>query len=774
MNAVSDAPRVLVVDDDDGQRLLAGVSLMQAGFEVVEAANGEQALTLFQGRPPDIVLLDVVMPGLDGFAVCEALRRLPGGHLPILMVTGLDDLDSIERAYRAGATDFITKPIQWLILHQRVRYILRASQAFLALRESEARFRALVQAAGSAILVLDRDGSVLESNRAAERFYSFRFQRGDPVSPEFLALLRFAGDPLQDDSPTSEITLRTLDGDERTLIWTASPFADDEGLASGVVAIGQDITARKHLEQELVRARQQAESASQAKSDFLAMMSHELRSPMTGVLGAMGLLLQTALDPEQAQYVRIAHDSAQALLAILNDILDMAKLEAGKIAIESVSFDPAQLISDVVQLMATPAEHKGIALVAQVDAGVLPLLQGDPARIRQVLLNLVSNAIKFTDQGSVTVEAFHESATEVEDSGGLLRIVVTDTGIGIPPEIQPRLFARFIQADSSISRTYGGTGLGLAICRQLCELMGGEIGLQSTPGAGSVFWFTVRCTVGDALPATVAPSGEAGLAAAALIPKLHILVADDSPVNQTIIKAILSRAGHTITFASNGREAVEAAMQTRFDLILMDIQMPEMSGISATRAIRALPSLQAQTPIIALTANALWEQRDEYLAAGMDDYVSKPFTEESLLGAISRVFTRTDSSGAGEIEAADGVAAGNGEWRDISLFDEARLQAIRDCANADGFRLLLEQLAEALTGGIAALRTAHREGDSDQIRKLAHRLKGEAGTFGAERVAMVAGALNTESDPARIVSALTALEQAGQETVAAIEERLQH
>lgn len=636
MNDDQESPCVLVVDDDDGQRLLASVALMQAGFSVREVANGEQALSRCEEKWPDIVLLDVVMPGLDGFTVCEMLRQRPGGaHLPILMVTGLDDLDSIERAYRVGATDFITKPIQWLILHQRVRYILRASQAFQALRDRE---------------------------------------------------------------------------------------------------------------QALIQAKRQAEQASQAKSDFLSMMSHELRSPMTGILGALSLLLQTPLEAEQGQYAQIAHDSARSLLAILNDILDMAKLEAGRMTIEDRSFAIDQVIDEVIQLMATPATGKGLRLVVNRDRAIPCDLRGDAVRIRQILLNLVSNAVKFTHSGAITVDV----AYAPEAAG--LKIAVTDTGIGIPPDVQQRLFTRFTQADSSISRNYGGTGLGLAICKQLCELMGGDIGLHSTPGEGSTFWFTTHC------PPSAIDQANAGIGAVtptnvAMTRPLHILLAEDSPINQIIIKAILIKAGHTLEIVNNGREAVDAAARADFDLILMDVQMPEMNGVSATQAIRALPPPHSMAPIIALTANAMREQQGQYLAAGMDDYVSKPFTEAALLSAITRVAREESTESA--------------QWEAISLFDEVQIDGIRASVGEEAFRRLLEEFVNAIAANIDQLQHAWRDADTDQISKITHRLKGEAGTLGIKRIAAIAGFLNTP-ESADMDQAVQALEQAYQETVAAI------
>lgn len=793
MSKTREPYRVLVVDDDDGQRLLANAALSQAGFTVLEAANGEQALNRCERESPDMVLLDVVMPGLDGFAVCEQLRRQPcGRHLPILMVTGLDDIDSIERAYAAGATDFVTKPIQWLILHQRVRYILRANQAFLELREMESTLREneellrlALDSAAMGIWYWRPDTGELNASPQARRLHGL-----DPNEPLRRKIVLEAMHPDDRDlllatlqcsierSESFDIEVRVLHPDG-SLHWLAScgRWVSSSGGESGqLIGVVQDATQRKQMEQALIQAKQQAELASQAKSDFLSMMSHELRSPMTGILGANSLLLQTPLTAEQEEYARIAHDSAQGLLAILNDILDIAKLEASKITIEYLDFEVSRLVDEVIHLLGALAARKNLYLIANLDDAAPGILHGDPVRIRQVLLNLVSNAIKFTETGGVTVDVSYSAPPPSSLApGGFLKVAVTDTGIGIAPEIQPRLFTRFTQADSSISRNYGGTGLGLAICKQLCELMGGDIGLQSQPGIGSTFWFTVRCGLGNE-PADLADPRIVAGSDRSIFEKRHILIAEDSLVNQIIIKAILSKVGCTLEIVNHGQEAVDAVKRTAFDLILMDIQMPEMNGISATQAIRALPPPQSNTPIIALTANAMREQQEEYLAAGMNDYVSKPFTEESLLEAIRRLFAR--SADGAKIpphsplpkEGTERLPTESPGWEEVRLLDEARLAGIRQCASADAFRSLLQQLSEAMASHIQQLQAAWQRGDIDQIRKIAHCIKGEAGTFGMQRVAEIAIVLNTTADPGMMDAAINALEPAHWETLMVIGE----
>ncbi|UZE50338.1 ATP-binding protein [Rhodopseudomonas sp. P2A-2r] len=369
---------------------------------------------------------------------------------------------------------------------------------------------------------------------------------------------------------------------------------------------------------------------NRAKSEFLAMMSHELRTLMTGMTGTIGLLADTELSEEQRSLATIVRESADELLVIVNDILDFSKLEAGKLAMESIDFSLEDLVNGVTSLLGPKAHAKGLQLRTSRDGDLPAYLNGDPSRIRQILLNLTSNAIKFTERGAVHIIASHRS---LADDVVELRINVSDSGIGISRAVQEILFTPFTQADSSVSRKYGGTGLGLAICKQLCLMMGGTIGVDSVPGNGSRFWFTVQC--GRAKGSTVSAPSLQPIAEKIGRP-LSILVAEDSPMIQALISKLLSRRGHRSDLVSNGKEAVNAVQGISYDLVLMDVQMPEMDGVTAARLIRGLPGPERLVPIIALTANALVGQREGYLAAGMNDYLSKPFEPAEFFAAINR------------------------------------------------------------------------------------------------------------------------------------------
>lgn len=397
-----------------------------------------------------------------------------------------------------------------------------------------------------------------------------------------------------------------------------------DGRAKRLVGAVVDITNLKNHQEELELRRRDAEMAADAKSQFLANMSHELRTPMNGVMGMLDSLLETSLDTEQRDMAKMALNSAEGLLNILNDILDTSKLEAGAIELELIPVDINMLAKELECMFQNLVRDKSILFKIDVQSDSPLCIIGDPTRLRQVLVNLVGNAIKFTDHGIISLNVvIYES---------MLRFEVEDTGIGIPKHACATLFDRFTQADVSTTRKFGGTGLGLAIAHQLVELMGGQLCVKSVLGEGSCFYFQIplrRSYEAKAVESAKAP--EVNLAA------LSILVAEDVLVNQLVVRRMLERQGHEVTLVENGREAVEAVESGSFDLILMDVHMPEMDGIQATKQIRALNSRTSEVPIIALTANAMKGDRERYLEAGMNEYTTKPIQRGHLFSCIQKV-----------------------------------------------------------------------------------------------------------------------------------------
>jgi PAS domain S-box-containing protein len=426
-------------------------------------------------------------------------------------------------------------------------------------------------------------------------------------------------------------------GNAITLLTTKVPLWDEQGRIVGILGIGRDITARVKVEAEIRTAREAAEAANRAKSDFLANMSHEIRTPMNGVLGMSELLLESRLDPEQRDCAETIRESGKALLRVINDILDFSKVEAGKLELESIDMDVRGGVDECARLLAIQAHAKGLELEVSCDPELPAWVRGDPNRLRQILLNLGVNAVKFTSRGSVRISigVMESSAQDV-----LVRFEVRDSGIGIPSNRIDSLFRPFTQVDASTTRRFGGTGLGLSIVRRLVELMRGTCGVESEPGVGSRFWFTARFGHSTALETRRETAPNAEISRPSEVPHRRVLMAEDNIVNQRVAARMLEKMGYVVDVVSDGREAVAAWARGGYDAILMDCQMPEMDGYAATREIRRQENGTARIPIIALTAHAIKGADEECFAAGMDHYITKPFNRDELRKCLERSLAR--------------------------------------------------------------------------------------------------------------------------------------
>jgi CheY-like chemotaxis protein/HPt (histidine-containing phosphotransfer) domain-containing protein len=501
-------------------------------------------------------------------------------------------------------------------------------------------------------------------------------------------------------------------------------------VAVGLVGTVQDVTQRVQVEAELRAAKQAADAASHAKSDFLARMSHEIRTPMNAVMGMNRLLLETSLNSDQRHYAELANESAQALLSLIDDILDISRLEAGKLEPEHIPFNPVMILDNVVSMLTPRAQEKGTALRVTMLSNVQRWFRGDPMRLRQVLINLVNNALKFTDKGSVTIEA-----SVLQEAAGIarLRFEVVDTGIGISEEAQGSLFQTFTQADGSITRRFGGSGLGLAICKQLVELWDGKIGCTSKVGAGSRFWFEIS------LPATEAPTAESESSQIPSDPivrrrNLTLLLVEDNPINQQVAQLVLASSGHKVDVVDNGLSAIEAVRAKRYDVVLMDVQMPGLDGMETTRRIRALPQPASKVPIIAVTANAMSGAREEYLAAGMNDYISKPFAPVELRAKIERLAAA--DGGSHETEILDATASL--QTSEPPSFDPTRLDELKEMTGKAAFAGMVVGFAQGLEARIQRFKDLVEQTSWPEAAREAHDIGSISGSVGAARLSSLA------------------------------------
>jgi PAS domain S-box-containing protein len=653
------AASVLIVDDTASKRFALRAVLLPLGVSIVEADSGQAALRCVMAQDFAVILLDVQMPLMDGYETAGYIRQRQQSALtPIIFVTAHDSAD-VDR-YAQGAVDFMCLPVIPAELRAKVSVF---ANIFLTADGLAARARAVETSANQLSVVADSAPIGIFQTDAKNRYaytnprwteitgITSEQARGQPwdsiMRPEERPDLpaRMSDDALGPAELSHRFEVTAPGSTARIALITSRPIVDGNGEPAGWVGTLADVTAEAGAEAAMSDARDRATEASRLKSDFLANMSHEIRTPMNGVIGMTELLLETDLDALQRDYAQTVRNSGEALLTIINDILDFSKVEAGQLEVESIDLDLRAIINDVVDLLARGAQSKKLRLIAVVEDALPETVSGDPGRVRQVLTNLIGNAIKFTQAGEIRILV---TLAESHGPTSIIRIEVSDTGDGIAADKLAAVFQPFVQADTSTSRKYGGTGLGLAISAQLVALMGGDCGISSELGVGSTFWFTI-CTRTDAEQTQRPARPDSGLAIGeapgsrgnqrsrplAGLERGQVLLAEDNLINQKVAVAMLAGAGYRVDTVADGAAAVKAAAAHTYDVILMDCQMPELSGYEATAEIRAQEGSGPRVPIIAMTAAARPEDRALCLAHGMDGYLAKPVSKDTLLAMVA-------------------------------------------------------------------------------------------------------------------------------------------
>ncbi|MEP6900599.1 MAG: PAS domain S-box protein [Actinomycetota bacterium] len=629
------------------------------------------------------------------------------------------------------------KPYQHISISNN---ITQRKIAEAGLRQSEERFRAISETSPLGIFLTDARGGCIYMNKtleqisgySAENFFDFNWFQSVHADD----LKRLSKEWEEKGKIGAFNFVYRLIKKDGSIVWASSNSAPIRvnGEIFGYVGMVEDVTERKLIAAELQQAKEDAEAATQAKSQFLANMSHEIRTPMNSIIGLTGLMLEGDLSAEQKDLMETVCHSSESLLTIINDILDFSKIEAGKMELEILDFDLRRTIEEVFNLFSQQSLRGNNKLSFNFATGLPEILRGDAGRLRQILTNLIGNAVKFTSNGRVSINT---KLVEETDENVLIRFEVSDNGVGIAPEHSTELFKAFSQADGSIKRRFGGTGLGLAISKQLVEMMNGEIAVDSDLGQGSTFWFTARFEK-SLKPTEIkldksSPSNRRDNLTP--VKNLKVLVADDNAVNRKVALLMLGKLGYQADIACNGLEVLDLLRQKSYDVVLMDVQMPEMDGLEATRQICVEWPTEKRPRIIAMTANAMSGDRDQCLEAGMDDYVSKPIRKEDLLAALEQCEVQAENTRE---------TMPNYEFSELETLDMTMLNSLSEFAPDDSDEIIAELIDIFINDvpvSLSNLQKAFRENDLRQTEKAAHGLKGSCATIGAARAAALCGAI---------------------------------
>jgi PAS domain S-box-containing protein len=664
---------ILLVDDHPQNLVALEAVLEEENYNLVRAYSGEEALRFILKDEFALIVLDVEMPGMNGFETAKLIKlREKSKTIPIIFITAKNrEMEHLFTGYSIGAIDYMVKPfipqllkskiegfvsmyvinkklqIQTELLHQRSIELEKTNKALMRttfeLIRTEAQARIIGETSIDTMITFNSHGTILNINPAAVRMFGFHEEEllGHSVRSLIPAIFEDTDKGLKIREPylvdkLSDVKPIRKDGSTfHAEIQIGKAWIDEDQIYACTIS---DITERKKAEKAMLQAKEEAELAARVKTEFLAMMSHEIRTPMNGIIGMTDLLADSGLNPEQLEYAEIVRKSSDALMTVINDILDFSKIESGKMELEEVPLELNALIEETFDLFTAKIREKELILEYYLDPKLPHYILGDVTRLRQILINLVGNAVKFTEQGVIYVLVNFLSQQE-----DLLEIefIVKDTGIGITPQQVEHLFKPFSQLDSSMTRKYGGTGLGLAICKTLVELMKGTIRTEQHAEAGATFVFTIQAKPFYYIGREHDFSGQKAIdnQPSIAMGSLHIIVAEDHDINQKLLLRILQKLGHSVQLAENGQQVLDLLKHTKFDLILMDLQMPVMDGFQTTKAIIENVQNGEIPKIIAVTASAAQADIDQCTALGMAAFIKKPFKMKSIQQVLEHHFT---------------------------------------------------------------------------------------------------------------------------------------
>jgi PAS domain S-box-containing protein len=730
--------KILAVDDEKNSLQVLTRLLEHERYIVAQKNSGKNILSVVKKFMPDLIILDISMPVMNGYEVCQLLKSDEiVKDIPVIFISGMSKPTDIVKGFAVGGVDYITKPFQKDEVYARVKMhiALRKTQQHVEnqnkrLKEKEKllqngikNFEAVFNASSDILFIVDLQGKIINANPQASITYGYtkeellKMPAHQLVHPdnkqifyEFFEkildknFLRFESKDIKKDGTPFYVEVQ------------GSIFEyNGEPHYLGVL---RDITIRKENEQALIEAKKSSDTANKAKSNFLAVMSHEIRTPMNAIIGMTDLLLNTSLDPEQENNLNVIKDSANLLLEIINDILDLSKIEAGKLTLEEIDFDLHQLLHNLVRIFSVQIESRGLYIHLEKSDNLPQYIKSDQIRLKQILFNLINNAMKFTETGGITIKVRQEDTS-------FLVFSVTDTGIGIPEDRQELIFQSFAQADLTTTRKHGGTGLGLTICKKLVEMMGGQINLTSKPGSGSTFAFMITFKHGDKNMIRIDDKLVNLEQIKKEAQKLKILLVEDNHVNINIAKQFLKKMGHYTIAAMNGKEALDILSKENFDIILMDVEMPEMNGIEATKQIRAGKAGhdKSDIPVIAMTAHVLNEFKSDCLMAGMNDFVSKPVNFYQL-GVVLNKFGSSSSHIKEVIDHQQ-------DEEDINQVLNKKEAMVRFDNSEEIFDMVCDTFIADTSKELKILCDAISNQDYENIKFKAHTLKGLCGNISA-------------------------------------------